>query len=92
MTLWKSARLALGAGLLSVLLAACGEPSKQDILEKAEGIDSKAELKDALGDPDDINKVGPIEQWTYDAADGKVVFVITGDSITIKAAGGSGDD
>ncbi len=39
--------------------AACGEPSKGDILEKAKGITAKTELAKALGKPDDINKLGP---------------------------------
>jgi hypothetical protein len=72
----------------SLVLSACGEPTKKDILDKAEGIETKAELEKALGEPDDIGKVGPIERWTYEASDGTVTFVITGERVSLKAAGG----
>jgi hypothetical protein len=82
-------RAAVLAGAL-LALAACGEPTKQDILAKAENVSTKAELESALGRPDDISKLGPIEQWTYRGSDGEVVFVITGDSVALSATGGSG--
>ncbi len=82
-----TARLA-AALLIALLLGAC-EDNKQEILAKAENATSKAELLDALGDPDDVVKVGPIESWTYRAANGEVVFLITGDRVALKAAGGS---
>ncbi len=69
--------------------AACGEPSKSDILGKAKGITAKTELEVALGKPDDISKLGPIEKWTYKASNGEVVFVITGEKVALQAAGGS---
>jgi hypothetical protein len=72
--------------LAALLLAAC-EDSKQDILAKAENAATKAELKQALGDPDDVAKVGPIETWTYEASNGEVTFLITGDRVALKAAG-----
>ncbi len=76
---------------IGVLLAAaaCGEPSKGDILEKAKGITAKTELAKALGKPDDINKLGPIETWTYKASNGEVVFLITGETVALQAAGSS---
>ena len=76
---------------IGVLLAAaaCGEPSKGDILEKAKGITAKTELAKALGKPDDINKLGPIETWTYKASNGEVVFLITGEMVALQAAGSS---
>ncbi|MBC7134128.1 hypothetical protein [Oceanibaculum nanhaiense] len=76
---------ALGLGLL---LAACGDPSKADILKKAENISTKAELESKLGRPDEISKLGPVEQWIYKAKDGSVLFVITGDSVALQATGG----
>lgn len=72
----------------ALLLAACGDPSKADLLKKAENISTKAELESRLGRPDDIAKLGPIEQWIYKAKDGSVIFVITGDSVALQATGG----
>ncbi len=69
-------------GLL--LLAACFAPSKADLIKKAEGASSKAELEAALGEPSEVSKLGPIEKWTYKASDGAVVFVLAGDTITFE--------
>jgi hypothetical protein len=69
-------------------LAGCGEPSKSKILSKAENAESKADLRAALGEPDDVNKLGSLEQSTYQAANGQVTFVITGETVRLKAAGG----
>ncbi len=85
-----TARGALAAALL-LALAACGEPSKEDILKKADAIDSKEDLRAELGDPDDIAKVGPLEKWTYEASNGQVTFVITGGNVSLKAATGKSD-
>ena len=88
----KSARSSLTALVLASVLfvaAACGEPSKSDILKKAEGVSEKARLENVLGRPDDVSKLGPIEKWTYKASDGTVVFIITGDKVAMQAAGGS---
>lgn len=74
------------AMLLTLGLAGCGEPSKADLVEQAQDASSKAALRDALGNPDDISKLGPVEKWTYTASDGSVVFVITGDDIVVQAA------
>lgn len=85
------ARKPLSAGALfaaALLLAACGEPSKSEILDKADDAGSRSALREALGEPDDLTKLGPIEQWTYDASDGAVTFLITGDEVRFKAAGG----
>jgi len=79
--------VALGLGLL-LGLAAC-EESKQDILEKAEGVATKSALKSALGRPDTMDKLGPLERWTYKASDGTVIFIITGDTVAIEATGGN---
>lgn len=77
--------------ILLLGLAACGDPSKEDMLKKAEKVTTKAELEKALGKPTDISKVGPLEQWTYKASNGQVVFIITGDRVALQAAGGSGE-
>jgi hypothetical protein len=78
------ALLALG------LLGGCSR-SKEDIVQKARGVSTRAELEKALGQPSDIAKLGPLERWTYKAHNGEVVFVIVGDTVTLQAAGGSGD-
>lgn len=72
-------------GLL--LLAACFAPSKADLIKKAEGVTSRAELESALGEPSDVSKIGPIEKWTYKASDGSVVFLLAGDTVTFEVTG-----
>ena len=42
-------------------------------------------LVSALGKPDEVDKLGPLEQWTYEASDGKVVFAIVGGKVTLEA-------
>ena len=79
----------LAAVLLAALFLAACEDSKQDILAKAENVATKAELREALGDPDDVAKLGPIETWRYKASNGEVTFLITGDRVALKAAGGA---
>jgi hypothetical protein len=76
------------AVLLVALLALAGcSRTKEDLLRKAETVKTRSELESALGRPDDIAKLGPVEQWTYKASNGQVVFVILGDTVTIQAAG-----
>lgn len=77
-------RLVLAAALA---LAACGEPTKEELLAKSEGVQDKATLRQKLGEPQDIAKLGPLETWTYRAKNGEVVFVIAGDHIALQAAG-----
>ncbi|GAB4362137.1 MAG: hypothetical protein Kow00114_17190 [Kiloniellaceae bacterium] len=73
------------AALLAVLaLAACFAPSKADLIKKAKGASTRAELEAALGEPSEVSKLGPIEKWTYQASDGKVVYVLAGDTITLE--------
>jgi hypothetical protein len=48
-------------------------------------VTTRAELEQMLGPPDDRNKLGPIETWTYEASDGKVTYLITGDTVQIQA-------
>lgn len=71
--------------LALLALAACAD-STADTVEKAKGITDKAELRDALGAPDKLDKVGPLERWTYETSDGSVTFVITGDTVVLDAA------
>ncbi len=80
-------RLVSGAVLAFCLflLAGCFQDSKADIIGKSDGISEKSELLDALGKPDEISKLGPIESWTYQATDGSVTFVITGDTVALSA-------
>lgn len=69
------------------VLAACGEPTKQDIIQDAKGAETKTALESALGTPTEVSKLGPIEKWVYTASDGTVVFIITGDSVSLQATG-----
>lgn len=78
--------IALAALPLALLLTACN-PSKEDIIAKAEGIQTKDELRAELGDPDDIAKLGPVETWTYEADNGSVSFLIAGGQVTVSATG-----
>ncbi len=42
---------------------------------------TKDELRKALGDPDTLNKAGPLEEWIYNASDGIVRFPILADRV-----------
>lgn len=85
MTLHALAGLAIGVILFA--LAGCGPSSKEDLISKARGITTRTELERALGKPDDIVKLGPMEKWTYKASNGQLVYVIVGDAVTLEAAG-----
>ena len=78
---------ALGSLLLIAAMAfvGCGPPTKHEIVDKAQGVETKQELEAALGAPDDIEKLGPIERWTYSASDGQVEYVITGDTVALES-------
>ena len=78
---------ALMCGLALVGLAACGRPTKEEIVSKARDIGKRAELERVLGKPDELTKLGPVETWRYKASNGEVVFVIIGDEVTLQAAG-----
>jgi hypothetical protein len=71
---------------VALAIVACSPQSKHEMLSKTEHVRTKAELEEALGAPHDRDKVGPIETWTYRARDGEVTFVITGDTVRLKAA------
>jgi hypothetical protein len=74
--------------LMLFTLTACGPSSKEDMLAKAREVKTRTQLESALGKPDDVSKLGPVEKWTYKAKNGQVVFVLVGDTVTIEAAGG----
>jgi hypothetical protein len=82
-------RTAVLSAAFVAALAACGDPTKEDIIEDSRGIETKTALMDKLGQPDDISKVGPIERWTYNASNGSVIFVITGEKVALQATGGN---
>ena len=72
---------------LAFVLVGCGPSSKTDIVTKARDVKTRADLERALGKPDDIGKLGPVEKWTYKAKDGRVVFILVGDAVTIEKTG-----
>ncbi len=80
---------ALVLGIALALLTSCGSPTKEDIVLKTKNVSTKAELEKALGKPTDIAKLGPLEKWSYKASNGKVVFIIVGDKVTLETTGGS---
>ena len=76
--------------LAAGLLAGCGR-SKEDLVQRSRGVETRAELERALGRPSDISKLGPVEQWTYKASNGTVVFLIVGDKVTLQATASPDD-
>ena len=81
--------LAGSAGLVAALLAGCErKPTKADLLKKAETARTRADLEKALGNPDEIDKVGPAQRWTYKASDGTVTFMIMADRVVLDVTGG----
>jgi hypothetical protein len=83
------ARWVLAGAMVVVLLNLAGcSRSKEDVLARARDVKTRAELERILGRPDDIQKLGPVETWTYKASNGQVVFMIIGDNVTLQAAGG----
>jgi hypothetical protein len=72
--------------LAAALVGGCSR-SKEDLVEISRSASTRAELEQALGKPSDITKLGPVEQWTYKASNGSVVFLIVGDKVTLQAAG-----
>ena len=75
------------AALLLLIVTACGEPLKGDLIEKARGIETRSALQQALGKPNEISKLGPVEQWIDKAKDGEVTFVIAGDTVALQVTG-----
>jgi hypothetical protein len=84
---WRSA--VVGALVLAIVAVTGCSRTKEDIVAKARTVETRAQLEKALGRPDDIAKLGPVETWTYRASNGDVVFLIVGDTVTLQAAGGS---
>jgi hypothetical protein len=78
--------------VLGLAVVACGPPTKHDVMKKAEGAETKQELEAAVGPPDDVSRLGPIERWTYQTSDGEVHFVITNDRIRLEATSAKADD
>ena len=74
--------------LTAFMLTACGPSSKEDLIAKARDVQTRAQLESALGKPDEVTKLGPVEKWSYKAKNGQVVFVLLGDTVTLEAAGG----
>lgn len=63
--------------LAALALAGCfHQETKADLVKKAEGAATAEALRTALGEPDELNKAGPIEEWICDAADGTLRFPI----------------
>lgn len=79
----------VGAALLGA--AGCHRgpfaPSKADLLAKAQEAKDRPSLEKALGRPDDVNKFGPIETWTYRARDGELKFTVAGETIVLTRTG-----
>jgi hypothetical protein len=71
--------------MLGLFLTGCFGESKADILKKAKGADTSEQLEAALGTPDEVDKLGPLEKWSYEASDGKVVFAIVAGKVTLEA-------
>jgi len=75
-----------------VALSGCGTPSKQDVIDKTQGLKNKTQLRDTMGKPDEFSTVempllGSVEEWTYKCSDGEVVFEIVNSKIKLKMAG-----
>lgn len=77
----------IAAAALALLLTGCFQDSKDGLIQKAEGIETKQQLREALGDPDTVDKVGPVEKWTYKASDGTVIFPIVADRVGPSVTG-----
>lgn len=84
----RSAMVVVLAWALLAELGAGGSRTKEDLIEKSRNVTTRAELERALGQPSDIGKLGPVEQWTYKASNGTVVLLIV-DQVTLQATGGT---
>jgi hypothetical protein len=76
----------------AVAVLGCGPPSQHEILKQADGVETKQALEEAIGAPDEVDKLGPVEKWTYRASDGDVEFVITGDKVALGSTKDRDDD
>jgi hypothetical protein len=82
--MWHPLKI-VAACTLALLLTGCFGESKADILNKAKGATTTEQLEAALGKPDEVDKIGPLEKWSYDANDGRVVFAIVAGNVTLEA-------
>ena len=83
-------RRTFAVGTLAMLMLAGGcdsSPTKAEILKKAAGIQTREELEKVLGQPNNLDKLGPIERWTYNAKDGTVVFTIVAGRVALDETG-----
>ena len=76
-----------GLALMTVLAGCDSSPTKAEILKKAAGIKTREELEKVLGQPNNLDKLGPIERWTYNAKDGVVVFTIVAGRVALDETG-----
>jgi hypothetical protein len=76
-----------GLSVLAVLAGCDSSPTKAEILKKAAGIKTREELEKVLGQPNNLDKLGPIERWTYNAKDGTVVFTIVAGRVALDETG-----
>jgi hypothetical protein len=71
-----------------VALGGCdSSPTKAEILKKAAGLKTKEELEKVLGLPAKLDKIGPVERWTYNAKDGVVVYTIVAGRVALDETG-----
>jgi len=78
----------LGGLALPMVMAACdSSPTKAEILKKATGLKTKEDLERVLGVPAKLDKLGPLERWTYNASDGVVVFTIVAGRVALDETG-----
>lgn len=61
-----------------VTLSGCFDPSQDELLSKAKGAISRAEIAAALGPADDVTSSGAMDVWRYSASDGDVCFSAVG--------------
>ena len=87
-----SRMISLLLAFAAVAVLGCGPPSQHEILKQAEAVETKQELEAAIGAPDEVDKLGPMEKWTYRASEGDVEFVITGDKVKFKSTKDRDDD
>lgn len=76
-----------GISVMAVLAGCDSSPTKAEILKKASGLKTKEELEKVLGVPAKLDKLGPLERWTYNAKDGVVVFTIVAGRVALDETG-----
>jgi hypothetical protein len=76
-----------GLSLLMGLGGCDSSPTKAEILKKATGLKTKEDLERVLGVPAKLDKLGPLERWTYNASDGIVVFTIVAGRVALDQTG-----